>query len=54
MIPVNRPSVDQVNFTEEGPVKFRATFEVLPEFELADYKGLEIEVDVGSWRCGSG
>ena len=45
MIPVNQPSVDQVNFTEEGPVKFRATFEVLPEFELADYKGLEIEVD---------
>ncbi len=45
MIPVNQPSVDQVNFTEEGPVKFRATFEVLPEFELADYKGLEIDVD---------
>jgi len=45
MIPVNQPSVDQVNFTEEGPVKFRATFEVLPEFELTDYKGLEIEVD---------
>jgi trigger factor len=45
MIPVSQPSVDQVNFTEEGPVKFRATFEVLPEFELTDYKGLEIEVD---------
>jgi trigger factor len=45
MSPVNQPSVDQVNFTEEGPVKFRATFEVLPEFELADYKGLEIDVD---------
>ncbi len=45
LIPVNRPEVDQVNFTEDGPVKFRATFEVLPEFELGDYKGLEIEVD---------
>jgi trigger factor len=45
LIPVNRPEVDQVNFTENGPVKFRATFEVLPEFELTDYKGLEIEVD---------
>jgi len=45
MIPVNQPQVDQVNFTENGPVKFRATFEVLPEFELSDYKGLEIEVD---------
>jgi len=45
MIPVNQPQVDQVNFTENGPVKFRATFEVLPEFELTGYKGLEIEVD---------
>jgi trigger factor len=45
MIPVNQPQVDQVNFTENGPVKFRATFEVLPEFELTDYKGLQIEVD---------
>jgi len=45
MIPVNQPQVDQVNFTENGPVKFRATFEVLPEFELSDYKNLEIEVD---------
>jgi len=45
MIPVNQPQVDQVKFTENGPVKFRATFEVLPEFELTGYKGLEIEVD---------
>jgi trigger factor len=45
MIPVNRPEVDQVNFGESGLVKFRATFEVLPEFELADYKGLEVEVE---------
>jgi len=45
MIPVNRPEVDQVKFDDNGPVKFRATFEVLPEFELADYKGLEIEVE---------
>jgi len=45
LVPVNRPEVDQVNFTENGPVKFRARFEVLPEFELGEYKGLEIEVD---------
>ena len=45
MIPVNQPEVDQVNFADDGPVKFRATFEVLPEFELADYKGLEVEVE---------
>ena len=45
MVPVTQPQVDKVNFTENGPVKFRATFEVLPEFELTDYKDLEIEVD---------
>jgi trigger factor len=45
MIPVNRPEVDQVNFADDGLVKFRATFEVLPEFELGDYKGLEVEVE---------
>jgi trigger factor len=45
LIPVNQPEVDQVNFADDGPVKFRATFEVLPEFELGDYKDLEIEVE---------
>ena len=42
--PVTRPEVDKVDFTEAGPLKFRATFEVLPEFVLGDYKNLEIEV----------
>lgn len=45
LTPVNQPAVDQVNFADDGQVKFRATFEVLPEFELADYKGLEVEVE---------
>lgn len=45
MIPVNRPEVDQLDYPAEGPVKFRATFEVLPEFELGEYKGLEVEVE---------
>lgn len=43
--PVTRPEVDKVDFTDAGPLKFRATFEVLPEFELGDYKNLEIEVE---------
>ncbi len=43
--PVTRPEVDKVDFTEAGPLKFRATFEVLPEFVLGDYKNLEIEVE---------
>jgi trigger factor len=45
MVPVTRPEVDKVDFAEAGPVKFRATFEVLPDFELAAYKDLEVEVD---------
>jgi trigger factor len=45
MVPVTQPQVDQVNFTETGPVKFRATFEVLPEFDLKQYKDLEVEID---------
>src|ERR1700733_14959699 len=32
LVPVTQPQVDQVDFTETGPVKFRASFEVLPEF----------------------
>ena len=45
LTPVTRPQVDKVEFTDAGPLKFRAVFEVLPEFELGDYKGLEIEVE---------
>ena len=43
MVPVTQPQVDKVDFAESGPVKFRATFEVLPEFELGQYKDLEVE-----------
>jgi trigger factor len=46
MVPVTRPQVEKVDFPEGGPVKFRATFEVLPEFTLGDYKNLEIEIDL--------
>ncbi len=45
LVPVTRPQVDKVDFAEGGPLKFRATFEVLPEFELGDYKSLEVEVE---------
>jgi trigger factor len=44
MVPVTRPQVDRVDYAEGGPLKFRAVFEVLPEFELKDYRGLEIEI----------
>jgi len=45
LVPVTRPEVDKVEFKDGEPLKFRAVFEVLPEFELHDYKGLEIQVD---------
>ena len=45
IVPVTQPQIDKVDFSESGPVKFRATFEVLPEFELGQYKDLELEVD---------
>src|SRR6202030_1845748 len=45
LVPVTRPEVDKVEFKEGEPLKFRAVFEVLPEFDLHDYKNLEIQVD---------
>lgn len=45
LVPVTQPQVDKLDFTETGPVKFRAVFEVLPEFELGQYKDLEVEID---------
>ena len=48
IVPVTQPQIDQVDFTESGPVKFRAKFEVLPEFELDPYKDLEVEIDESS------
>lgn len=45
LIPVTRPEVDKVEFKDGEPLKFRAVFEVLPEFELGDYKNLQVQVD---------
>jgi trigger factor len=42
--PVSQPQVDKLDFNEGQPLKFRAVFEVLPEFDLGTYKGLEIEM----------
>jgi len=45
LVPVTQPQVDKVDYSEGGPLKFRASFEVLPEFELAPYNDLEAEVE---------
>ena len=44
LTPVSQPQVDKLEFKEGEPVKFRASFDVLPEFALANYKNLEIEM----------
>jgi len=44
LVPVTRPEVDKVEYKEGEPLKFRAVFEVLPEFELGDYKNLKVEI----------
>ena len=44
LTPVSQPQVDKLDYNEGQAVKFRAVFEVLPEFELANYKNLEIEM----------
>jgi trigger factor len=44
--PVSQPQVDKLDFNEGQSLKFRAVFEVLPEFELANYKGLKFDMPV--------
>jgi trigger factor len=44
LTPVSQPQVDKLEFQEGQPLKFRASFEVLPEFSLGNYKDLEIEM----------
>ena len=44
LTPVSQPQVDKLEFNEGQPLKFRASFEVLPEFSLGSYKKLEIEM----------
>jgi trigger factor len=44
LTPVSQPQVEKLDFTEGQPLKFRAVFEVLPEFELSDYKDLDLEM----------
>ena len=40
---VGLPEFEDLKFEEGQPLTCKATFEVLPEFELKDYKGLEVE-----------
>jgi trigger factor len=44
LTPVSQPKVEQLDFNDGQPLKFRAVFEVLPEFELGNYKDLQLEM----------
>lgn len=44
LTPVTQPHLEKVDFAPDGLLKFKASFEVLPEFELRPYKGLEVEI----------
>lgn len=40
---VGRPQFEEVKFEDDQPLTCKATFEVVPEFEIGEYKGLEVE-----------
>jgi trigger factor len=41
--PVSQPHIYGLEFTPGEPIKFKAAFEVLPEFDLVDYKAIKVE-----------
>ncbi len=42
---VGQPSISELNFLPDQPMTFKAQFDVHPEFELNEYKGLEVEYE---------
>jgi trigger factor len=40
---VGTPDITDIHFHDGEPLRFKATFEVVPEIELGDYKGVEVE-----------
>jgi len=45
LVPITRPEIDKIDFKDGEPLRVHAVFEVLPEFELGDYKNLQIAID---------
>lgn len=41
--PITHPDIKEVNFNDDGSYSFVVEVDIRPEFELADYKGLEVE-----------
>ncbi|MBK7926259.1 MAG: trigger factor [Bryobacterales bacterium] len=42
---VGNPNVTDIHFVDEEPIRFKAEFEVMPEFELGEYRGLQVPYD---------
>jgi trigger factor len=42
LVVVSQPNISDVHFHDGEPVRFKAQFEVAPEFELGEYKGLNV------------
>ncbi|OFV83581.1 MAG: trigger factor [Acidobacteria bacterium RIFCSPHIGHO2_02_FULL_67_57] len=43
LAPVGDPAIAELSFEPAKPLRFKATFEVLPEIRLGEYKDLEVE-----------
>ena len=43
LAPISQPYVDDIDLAEGKPLRFKATFEVMPSFEVKDYKGLKAD-----------
>ena len=41
--PISQPHIYELEFTPGEPLRFKAAFEVLPEFELGDYNSIKVE-----------
>ncbi len=42
---VGQPRFEELKFEADQPITCKATFEILPEFEVKDYRGLAVEQD---------
>ena len=43
LMPVSQPMVRELEMEEGQPIRFKATFEVLPQIELGEYKDIKVE-----------
>ncbi len=43
--PIGNPTVSDIEYAEDSPLKFKASMEVMPEVELEDWEDLHVEVE---------